>query len=165
MANAKVCRSAHPPARAALHYTLPCLPLRVAQDARSKMLEVLDRAMRAQADERAKKMDKLEEKYAAASAKRVADLAKQQKELPPPAFVAFKVSAAGLRKAGSHSHSPLPCVCVVGRVRLAGRRGRGRLSDRDALSERGARAEDGRRCRAQPEESGGAGETEIYIQR
>ena len=76
------------------------------------MLEVLDRAMRAQADERAKKMDKLEEKYAAASAKRVADLAKQQKELPPPAFVAFKVSAAGLREAGSHAHSPLPCVCV-----------------------------------------------------
>ena len=67
----------------------------VLQDARSKMLEVLDKAMRAQADERDRKMEKLEEKYGAASKKRQADLAKQQKELPPPAFVAYKVGGLG----------------------------------------------------------------------
>jgi hypothetical protein len=55
------------------------------------MLEVLDKAMRAQADERSKKMERLQEKYEAASKKRAADLAKQQKELPAPAFVAVKV--------------------------------------------------------------------------
>ena len=66
-------------------------PLCLLQDARSKMLEVLDKAMRAQADERSKKMERLQEKYEAASKKRAADLAKQQKELPAPAFVAVKV--------------------------------------------------------------------------
>lgn len=55
------------------------------------MLDVLEKAMRGQADERAKKTARLQEQYSAAARKRDGDLAKQQKELPPPAFIAYKV--------------------------------------------------------------------------
>lgn len=56
------------------------------------MIEVLEKTMRSQADDRMKKMNKLEEKYISAYKKREEELVRQQKELPPPAFITFKVA-------------------------------------------------------------------------